>query len=486
LKKKLTVLLLFIILGFYLPNVFSAAVTFNVYQDEGPEFTVSGINVDCNGTAYDRINKTSPFTINFDNNIYECKFSNINKDWKEKIVTVNASTTNTQRVEMEFKNYPVVYQFLQEEDAITSANYYQTVAAWTYEPNFGSDTTVQVGCTIEVSSNKHGPLGEWQIHSSDDGETWTTRGSIERNLTEGMIGSVYVSTKAWTVSDGTRYFKIVHRRKTNPASATVISRNAVCNMFTNKSDSNSTIKIASFDFGKKTVKYPYYWLLSTWALNSDMFNGFLFVTGSVNYAQITNDSDISLRLKYNDNPSKIEYPRFVKAGTNASGSFAEFVDVNANQNTNIVFEGKRSADISYMDVRGVSVFHLSQDENEYDQIPLDNITVSSGDGNIPIASMILSNTKRGIYVSTTAPVTSSGHGANSKVEMYMQIKGETYDKISRIISRTFPDADTFGTIKNQFVFKDVNNEDVNVILWAKATSGDVTIHGGNFIALTVN
>ena len=68
----------------------------------------------------------------------------------------------------------------------------------------------------------------------------------------------------------------------------------------------------------------------------------------------------------------------------------------------------------------------------------------------------------------------------------MQIKGETYDKISRIISRTFPDADTFGTIKNQFVFKDVNNEDVNVILWAKATSGDVTIHGGNFIALTVN
>ena len=68
-KKKLTVLLLFIILGFYLPNVFSAAVTFNVYQDEGPEFTVSGINVDCNGTAYDRTNKTSPFTINFDNNI---------------------------------------------------------------------------------------------------------------------------------------------------------------------------------------------------------------------------------------------------------------------------------------------------------------------------------------------------------------------------------------------------------------------------------
>ena len=486
-RKKLTVLLLFIILGFYLPNVFSAAVTFNVYQDKGPEFTVSGINVDCNGTAYDRTNKTSPFTINFDDDTYECKFTNINKDWKETTVQVDETTTNPQRVEMEFKNYPVVYQFLQNGSASTRVpNSFQTIATWTYEPNFGSDTTVQVGCVLEVASDftKKTSGGEWEIQSSDDGVNWTTQGTVSRALTSDMIGSVYISTKAWTVSDGTRYFRLRHQRITNNP-VTVTSRKAVCNLFTNKSDSNSTIKTDNFVVGTTTVNSTEYSALTTRAFNSSAYNGMLFILGSINYMQgPTSSSTISFRMNYNGNTVKAEYPRYVNNGTNASGSFAEFVDVNANQNTNLVFEGKRELATSSISIPGVFVYQLSQDEEDYNQISLANKTVSSANY-VPIASMTLSkDTNRGIYVSSTAPVTCSM--ANCQVDMQIQVIGETYDRNSNVFSRTFPTTSTYGTIKNQFVFEDVNDKDVNVILWAKASSGTATIHGGNFIALTVN
>ena len=94
------------------------------------------------------------------------------------------------------------------------------------------------------------------------------------------------------------------------------------------------------------------------------------------------------------------------------------------------------------------------------------------------------NTERGIYANTTAPVTCSTVGC--QVDLFMQVKGETYDVNSRTMSRTFPDSTTYGTIKNQFVFKDINDSDVNVILWARATNGTATINGGNFIGITVN
>jgi hypothetical protein len=378
LNKRLITIVLFVILIFVLPSVFPAAVTFNVYQSRGPTFTVSGINVDCNGTTYDRTSQTSPFTINFDSNVYSCVISNTNSNWESTTVDVNTATVHTETVYMDFENYPVVYQFLQSVDASTSANTLQTVASWTYTPSFGTDTNVQVGCSISILASAHAFTAEWAIQSSPDGSTWTTQGTVSRVLTTSMVGSVYVSTGTWSVADGTRYFRLMHRRTTTPTAAVITSKNAVCDLFTNKSDNNSTIKTSNIVVGDTTVSGATYGTLTTSTFATSAYNGFLVTLGAINYKQNnSNDSTIGFRIYYNSTTAVAEYPRFVVKNTNASGSFAEYTDVNANQNVNLVFQGKRSAATSTINIPGAFVYHLSQDPNEYAQVNLASKTVSS-------------------------------------------------------------------------------------------------------------
>lgn len=464
---------------------YASSVTFNVNQSTGADYNLSGINVDCNsGATYDLTNQTSPFTINFANGSYSCIFSK--SEWDSNTATVVADVNKNVSLRLSKYVYPKIIQFT-STGATTSSTSLVTIQSWVYDANYGGATSVSIGCSFWASSGATAFDATWRIESSNDGIAWTNRGEITRTMSSNTQGGgVYLDGDAFNINDGNRFVRLRHQ--TSTALGSLTTNDVICHLRTNRDQNNFLMTTAVDSRGETTINATTYTNLgAAFTLNAP-YNGFLYSVGHVTYRKIVANTSSESSFRMLENSAEFTgYPRFVSSDSSGVGAVAElFSDVNSAQVISSQYQG-RSAISSTRFSFTVGKYFLSQKSGEYAQRSLLGVDNNSRDWNKIVCNTLTSTNSRDIEVVAVIPAKSSVTA--DLFEIYFNAKGSAlsgYDVNSPVSKRSFPSADQNGIMIHQYLFTDVNSNDVNICIYGKSSLGKITFTGGNFLGVKAN
>lgn len=469
----------------FLGVVFASSVTFNVYQESGIDYNLTGINVDCNsGATYDLTNQSSPFTINFASGSYSCIFSKT--EWDSNTITLVADVNKTIIVYLDKFVYPKIIAFT-NSTATTSSTSATPVQTWSYDANFGGTTNMTIGCSFWATSGATAFTGTWNIQSSDNGTTWTTRGTINRTMSSNTAaGSVYLAGTAYNITDGTRYVRLTHQ--TSSALGSLTTNAVSCHLRTNRDQNNFLMTTAVDSRAETTINSSTFTNLGAAFNLVAPYNGFLYFVGSTTYRKTNANttSESSFRLLKNSS-SLTEYPRYVTNNSSGVGGLAEFFsDANSGQTITSQYQGRSVLSQTRFSFN-IQKYFLNQEAGEYEQRALTMMDNNSRDWNqIACATFSHPHTRD---IEVVAVIPHKSNLANDLFQIYFNAKGSIasgYDVNSLIAGRSFSGADQNGIMVHQYLFRDVNSNDVNICIYGKSTLGKITITGGNVVGITAN
>lgn len=378
-KNQKFILILFLIsLTFLVGNVFAeGTVNFNVYQDSGRDYNLTGITVDCNGTDYDLTNQTSPFSINFTTTgPHTCIFSK--SEWDGNTINITADTNKTMNVYLDKFIYPKIYAFY-ATTATTSSTTPVAVQTWSYNANFGGTTSASVACVLWASSGATTFTGTWNIDSSDDGITWTTRGTTTRSMESNTVAAnPFIESPSYNISDGTRYLRLTH--SSSSASGVLTTNNVSCHLRTNRDQNNFLITTTSNSVPQTNINSTVYANLGTPFTLTAPFNGLLYTVGSTIYNKANGftSSETAIRALKNT-IAYAEYPRYVTSNTSGTGGLAELLkDINSAQTITIQYQGKSTTSQARFTITANNYF-LNQKVGEFEQTLLTGKTNNTRD-----------------------------------------------------------------------------------------------------------
>jgi len=464
--------------------VSASTVRFNVYQDSGSDYNLTAVNIDCDGTLYDLNNQTSPFSINFANGTYSCTFSKTN--WDSNTVTVVADVNKTQTVYLDKFVYPKTFAFY-ATTATTSSTTAVAVQTWSYTASFGGSTNATVGCSFWANSGSVAADGTWVIQSSDNGSTWTTRGTVIRTMSSNTsAASLYLVSSSYAITDGTRYLRLTH--SISQSSGSLTTNDVSCNLRTNRDQNNYLITTSTNTRTESTINSSTFSNLGAAFTFTAPFNGFLYALGSTTYRKTNTytSSETSFRA-LNNSIALAEYPRYLLTNSQGPGGITElFTPASSGQVISTQYQGRSATSSARFSVNSQKYF-LNQKSTEFGQKVLSGYVNNTRDWNSITCSSFYNSNKRDMEVVAVIPHKSNS--ATDTFQIYFNAKGSTggtYDVNSSLAKNSFTSIDQNGMIIHQYLFKDINSTDVNICLFGKSTTGQITITGGNLLEVTTN
>ncbi len=456
-------------------------LTFNVFQGTGTEFDLDNLTIDFNVDFYDASDLTSPFTINDVNaGDYLITISSPIFDSNTFVLTVDANKTLT--IYLDKFVYPVIAQFITSNATTTNLSDYQTINTHRFETNFGSSSGTDISCTLWASSNNGSERsGFWRIQTSDNAVDWIDRKITERTLPANTTGaSIYISTPDYNISDGNHFFRIQHRRQIG-ASFDMNTNDVVCENFIARDQNNFIIPdFHNEQVGLSTTNSEFENIASK-LFTTDPFNGLFYFYGDLIYNQTIAKgiSSLLVGLQGIADSNSSEFPRTTEAGAIGIGGLTGLF-TNLDRSTGYTAEGfgKTSAGTISFDAN-FHIKYINQREGEFDVNKNLNGTTLATTEYTQLLSIPITITEAGDF-KALAILPFSCSEANCDFNILMQLHNGSFDVNSLSHKRTSDDTiGDIGILINQFLFEDTSTGSAKLIVWAKTSTGTITIEGGS-------
>jgi len=470
------------------PPIEDYNITFNVFQNTGTDFNLSGLTIDFNVDAYDQSGLTSPFTITDINaGLYAVTISKTGWDSNSFELSIDENATVTYYLDKFV--YPTITQFTKLGDNNTFQTSFQSIQTWSFETSYGSSTKTDVGCSFWITSdNIATSSATWRIQTSENGTVWTTRKETTRTVNPNTSGgSIFIQIPDFNILDGTHYFRLQH--KIAPGNIyNLDTHDVVCEKFISRDQNNFIIQ----DFGDTqtnlSTSSTNYLVAETTQITTQPFNGFYYYFGDMIYSQTIAKGIGYIKgdLKNIADSNSAEYPRTTLTGFTGIGGFSGmFEDLNASNLYDVQTYTKTSAGTTAFSY-DLHLKYLNQKPFQYDQNKnLNGVTLATSTLS-KIATITINPITKGDF-RAFAVLPFSCSNANCDLNIVIGASGNGYDLNSFSNKRTSDiNSGDIGVLVTQFLFSDVNTGTINFDLWGSTSTGTITFKGGSFSVIKAN